>query len=52
MLFQNDDLTAEVRRKSDNKEFHLGLAEIKTVKKGTQNTQLLDDYSVWLVNSR
>ena len=52
MLFQNDDLTAEVRRKSDNKEFYLGLAEIKAVKKGTQNTQLLDDYSVWFINNR
>lgn len=52
MLFQNDDLTAEVKRKSDNKKFYLGLAEIKTVEKGTQNTKLLDDYSVWLVNNR
>jgi hypothetical protein len=52
MLFQDDDLVAEVKRKSDNKDFFLGLAEIKAVKKGTKNIQLLDDYSVWLVNSR
>ena len=52
MLFQGDDLTAEVRRKSDNKEFYLGLAEIKAVKKSTLNAQLLDDYSVWIVNNR
>lgn len=52
MLFQSDDLTAEVIRKSDNKTFYLGLAEIKTIKNETPNTQLLDDYSVWLVNSR
>lgn len=52
MLFRGDDLTAEVRRKSDNKEFYLGLAELEAIKKGTKNAQLLDDYSVWLVNNR
>jgi hypothetical protein len=52
MLFQGDDLTAKVRRKSDNKEFYLGLAELKAIKKGTKNARLLDDYAVWLVNSR
>ena len=52
MLFQGDDLTAEVRRKSDNKKFYLGLAELEAIKKGTKNARLLDDYSVWLVNSR
>ena len=52
MLFQGDDLTAEVRRKSDNKKFYLGLAELEAIKKGTKNAQLLDDFSVWLVNNR
>lgn len=52
MIFQGDDLTAEVKRKSDNKEFYLGLAELKAIKKGTKNARLLDDYAVWLVNSR
>lgn len=52
MLFQGDDLIAEVRRKSDNKEFYLGLAELKAIKKGTKNARLLDDYAVWLVNYR
>lgn len=52
MLFPGDDLTAEVRRKSDNKEFYLGLAELKAIKKGTKNARLLDDYAVWLVNYR
>jgi hypothetical protein len=52
ILFRGDDLTAEVRRKSDNKEFYLGLSELKAIKKGTKNAQLLDDFSVWLVNNR
>jgi hypothetical protein len=52
MLFPGDDLTAEVRRKSDNKEFYLGLAELKAIEKGTKNARLLDDFAVWLVNSR
>lgn len=47
-----EDLTAHVRRKSDGKEFALGLAELKTVKRTAPNSQLLNDYSVWFVNSR
>ncbi|MHC4443936.1 MAG: hypothetical protein ACYTF1_05800 [Planctomycetota bacterium] len=52
MMFRGDDLGAHVRRKSDGKEFYLGLAEIEAVDKDSLNYQLLDDYSVWLVNNR
>lgn len=52
ILFQGDDLGARVRRKSDGKEFILGLAELKAVDRKSRNYQLLDDFSVWLVNSR
>jgi len=48
----DDDLTAEVKRKSDNKEFYLGLSEIKAVDTKTQNEQLLEDYAVWFVDNR
>jgi hypothetical protein len=34
MLFGGDDLTAEVRRKSDKKKFYLGLAELEAIKQG------------------
>ena len=47
-----EDLVARVRRKSDGKEFDLGLAEIKAVSGGSPNHRLLDDYATWLVNSR
>ena len=52
MLFGGEDLAARVRRKSDNKQFYLGLAEVEAVEQGTGNFQLLDDYSVWFVNNR
>lgn len=52
MLFWDDDIGARVRRISDGKKFVLGLAELKAVDKKSQNYQLLDDFSVWLVNNR
>lgn len=52
MLFGGEDLVAHVRRKSDGKEFYLGLAEIEAVNKKLENQELLDDYSVWFVNNR
>ena len=52
MMFYDEDLAAHVRRKSDGNKFHLGLAEIEAVNKKSKNYQLLDDYSVWFVNSR
>jgi hypothetical protein len=41
-----------VRRESDRKKFVLPLADLKAINKKSQNYQLLDDYSVWFVNSR
>lgn len=52
MMFHDEDLAGHVRRKSDGKEFLLGLAELKVVPKKSSNSQLLHDYAVWFVNSR
>jgi hypothetical protein len=52
MLFRGDDLAAQVRRLSDNKEFVLGLAELEAVDHDSPNCQLLNDYAVFLVNYR
>jgi hypothetical protein len=52
MMFSDEDISAHVRRISDGKEFVLGLAELKATDKRSQNYRLLDDYSIWLVNSR
>jgi hypothetical protein len=52
MMFHDEDLAGHVRRKSDGKEFDLGLAEIKAVNKESRNYQLLHDFAVWFVNSR
>ncbi len=52
MMFCVRGCGGRVRRKSDGKEFHLGLAEIQAVNKKSKNYQLLNDYSVWFVNNR
>ena len=52
MLFGGEDIAAHVRRKSDDKEFILGLSELEAVESASKNYQLLDDYSVWFVNNR
>lgn len=52
MLFAGEDIAALVRRKSDNKTFCLGLAELEAIDKKSENCQLLDDYAVWFVNNR
>lgn len=52
MLFAGEDIAAYVRRKSDGKEFYLGLSELEAADKRSQNYQLLDDYSVFFVNNR
>jgi hypothetical protein len=52
MMFTGEDIAAQVRRKSDGKEFTLGLAELKAVEKKSPNYQLLDDYAVFFVNCR
>jgi hypothetical protein len=50
MMYEGEDIGARVRRKSDGREFCLGLAELTAVDKKSKNYQLLDDYSVWFVN--
>ena len=52
MMFQGEDFAGRVRRKSDDKEFYLGLSEIEAIDKKSMNYQLLNDYSVWFVNNR
>jgi len=52
MMFRGDDIGARVKRKSDGKEFWLGLAELKAVKRKSPNARLIHDYAVFLVNSR
>ena len=52
MMFPGEDIAAHVRRKSDGKEFVLGLAELKATEKKSPNYQLIDDFGVWLVNNR
>ncbi len=52
MLYAGEDIAAHVRRKSDGKEFTLGLAELTAVDKRPPNYRLLDDYAVFFVNSR
>jgi hypothetical protein len=48
----DEDIVAHVRRKSDGKEFDLGLAELQVTDKKSSNFQPIDDYAVWLVNNR
>lgn len=50
MKFRSD-LAARVRRKSDGKEFLLGLSELKAVDEESKNHQLLDDYGAWFAIS-
>lgn len=52
MLFAGEDIGAHVKRKSDGKEFWLGLTELKAVGKKSANAQLLHDFAVFFVNSR
>jgi len=52
MKSHGEDLAGHVRRKSDGREFHLGLVEIEAVDKTSKNNQLLNDYAVWFVNNR
>ena len=40
-----------VRRISAGKEFVLGLSELEATDDTSPNAQMLDDYSVWFVNS-
>ncbi len=47
-----EDIAAYVRRCSDGRKFTLGLSELEATAEDTAEYQLLDDYSVWLVNNR
>ena len=52
MLFGTEDIGAHVQRGSDGRKFCLGLAELEATDRKSANHQLIDDYSVWFVNSR
>ncbi len=52
MLFGAEDVAGHVRRKSDGKEFYLGLSELKIVDRRSPNFQMLDDYAVFFTNYR
>ena len=52
MLFSDEDIPALVRRKSDGRQFYLGLAELEATDRKSNHYQLLDDYAVWFVNNR
>jgi len=41
----------DVERLSDKKNFILPLADLKSTDTASKNYQLLDDFSVWLVNN-
>ena len=47
-----DDIQAQVKRRTDSREYILGLSELVSVDKTTSNYQILDDYAVWFVNNR
>lgn len=52
VMCYEEDVGAGVRRISDGKKFLLGLSELEATDKKSRNYHLLDDYSVWFVNSR
>ena len=52
MISVGDDLGAQVRRKSDDQEFLLGLSDLVAVDKKSNNYQLINDYAVWFVNAQ
>ena len=52
MICGGEDIGAHVKRKSDAKEFWLGLSELKGVEEKSQNAQQILDFAVFFVNSR
>ena len=52
MLYGAEDIASQVWRKTDGREFYLGLSELKAVDKRSPNFQLLDDYGVFFTNYR
>ena len=51
-FYEDEGLSVNVRRISDNKKFSLTLADLETVEKNSTNAQLLNDYAVWHTNFR
>jgi hypothetical protein len=47
---ENYGLFAKVTRVSDKKRFMIPLADLKVIDEKSDNYQILDDYSVWVVN--
>ncbi len=45
-----EDLRTKVRRESDKKIFHLQLSQLEVINRSSLNYDLLDDFSVWVVN--
>jgi hypothetical protein len=52
MMFYGEDIGAHVKRKSDGKEFWLGLSELKGIASKSKNKQLIHDFAVFFINSR
>lgn len=50
-LDENNGILVKVERISDKKKFLLPLADLKSTDEKSKNYELLDDYSVWLVNN-
>jgi len=44
------DILVNVKRTSDGKRFTIPLSELEAVDKTSENSQLLNDYTVWFVN--
>lgn len=51
-MLARDDIGALVRRRSDDRKFCLGLAELSATDTKSDNYRILDDYAVWFVNGR
>lgn len=43
-----EDIACLVKRKSDDKEFYLGLSDLKAKDKKAKNYQFLDDYALFM----
>ena len=46
------DIWVDVKRTSDDKQFTIPLSELEAVDKTSSNYELLNDYTVWIVNWR
>ena len=52
MMFNGEDIAANVQRIGDGKKFVLGLSELEATVKGSPIEQLLRDYAVFFCNYR